>query len=589
MAVSEGQVRVTVDLNGKGDAFAHLKKTATGFDLILSRAEMLGSAAEKVGNGLEKNLERARAGTFSLKEGLDSALDVVSAFGPKGQLIAGLGKIALEVANHFANMSPPISAATVAIIAQRTPVQALTAKYTGLAIAAETAAKAIGEVVAKGRGYEIDAAKARGDDKSAAQLEQAQVVRAAQADRDAARAELRRLEGQTTEAQAQIAENQRAIEALGAERFRNRGDNAALAALDATEASLREQSKSARKIIETTVDLITQQGVLVEKADDRVRAEGERLVRLASAVEEVAAQKEPERPKEPRGGGATEKRASEVDALLARLAKGATDREQKLQAIEDDSWRKRLAEYDAAEQERIEKRAQAMADATAKSNAATIEYIKSVAAANDNQIARTIRQIGEATEYSAPGLEKFTGLVDRLSESWGASFEARARLRELQNDPNATEEQRVNAATDARKKNIAAIKTSIVAGTELAASVVKNEKAQQLIQGIGQAGLGFASLAEYDYGAAALHFISAGILGYKAFSGASGGSGAGGAGGREGSRRISALTETASGSNSPWVFQFNAPYYGNPQAAAVALWEMADTIDGTGFDMAEAS
>lgn len=592
MAASEGQVRVSIELTGKGNAVAHLKQTATGFDLIKSKAEMLGTAGEKLANGLNSSFDKARSGTLKFKDGLDAALDVASAFGPWGKIISGVGKSVVALVDgisDFVDLSPRVSAATVAIVAQQSSVAVLAARYKGLAINAENAAKAIEDVARKRRGIDIDTARASGDDQKAGALSGAESVRLAQADLKEAKGRLNQLEGQVTEARSTLGENERKLSDLNAQAFANKGNPVALAAIDGMRSAIEQTSNDARKIIEATTAQIPEQQNLVQSATAKVRAEGQQLQRLVDVVEDSPATKPaPEPDPAPRGGGRAEVRIAEVDALLARLAQGATAREEKLEAIADDGWRRRLDEYEAAQEEASQKRIAEQASFIEKMDKLNGDLLKTLAAANDNGLADQYRQIGDAALFASPGVESLFSAVSKVTGALEESARARADLATIK-ESGASPEQKTKAETEARKKNNLAIKQSIAVGGELAASVVKDEKSKQLVYAITQAGLGFASLAMYDYGAAALHFGAAAILGYKAFAGPGGGAGAGGAGGRTPGRRTNALTETSQGSNSPWVFQFNAPFYGNPQAAAVAFWEMAGTADGTGFNQREAS
>lgn len=181
------------------------------------------------------------------------------------------------------------------------------------------------------------------------------------------------------------------------------------------------------------------------------------------------------------------------------------------------------------------------------------------AARSRAQMGNDIRDFASALSEALPGMAEFQGALSSIADTWAKWGQGSVNT-----------------------KN--AVVGSLGAIAKAGAAQIKNEKLRAGVLSIIELGLGFGSIAAYDYPAAAAHFTAAAILGTQALFSASGG---GGKGGNAGSSKTVARQVANSGSSgsAPYVININAPWFGpSLQEAAAGLVQFLQRPHGTGFE-----
>lgn len=583
MAISEGQTRVTLQLDGKGNAVAHMKQVEGGFAVIISKAQMLGEAGEKLASGLDRSFEKARKGTLTFRDGLDAALDVASAFGPVGKIVAGVGKSITAIVDGLWDLfatTPKFSDFGTAILSGLGPANQLAASMFQLARGAAEASKQLTAVKNSALLADAAAARSRGDEDAAKRLEAQAALNTSEDDTKSREAALRDARKRVTDATTAIPQIKRQLDELDQQAYtaKMQGDAQAEAAATTVMLPLRAALATAQATLKDAIPA-------VEAAYDDYTASLRKLSEDALRAQPgfVEFDESEANPKGPGGGKPAPKKTEAERKQEARLEliKALNEGDQRAIDLAFEADKANGIRLDSIEG--VTEAQVAAEDQQARLNEYIREYLLLADAANDNPLADRIRDFGEALTESLPGLAEHLGLVEQLSGTWVAALELRKEVDRLEADSNASPDAKLKAREKAQAAVNAAVRQSIAVGAQAAASFVKDESAKQAILAITQLGLGFAAIGAGDLGAAAAHFIAAGILGAQA-----GGAGAGGGGtkGKEAPRSLSAFRDGGQVAPTQYVWNINAPFFGNPQESARAFGEMQRSADGTGFEEA---
>lgn len=543
MAISEGQTRVTLQLDGKGNAVAHMKQVEGGFAVLISKAQMLGEAGEKLASGLDRSFEKARKGTLTFRDGLDAALDVASAFGPVGKIVAGVGKSITAIVDGLWDLfdtKDEFSAWGQALADGIGP----TLKLAGaLMTLGQRAAEASGKMTAV-RNSTLAAmaavARSQGDEDKAKRLEAQAVANVSKDDLavkkrelEAARQLVRDLDPSLiTEAKIKIENLTAKLEEALAD-----GDASAVAAittqLEPLKAGFSIANEDARRAaiehviakhaeVEALKAKLAEENLrgqpgFIEFGDDEAGAAMNEDRKKADKLSETASKKaEAERAKQQeddrRKAEATRKRelALELELALER----AVDDVQRMQ-LEREQWAADVRAGEMTEREfalQLSLQMLEVEQELTRQDEERLEKLrernKLIQASNDNQLAEQLGEYSTTLQGVLPNSSALVASISELGSMWAEVLELQKQAEESR-DPLDIER--------AKKAENRAIRESIAVGAEAAASFVKNESAKQAILAVTQLGLAFGAIGTGDFGAAAAHFTAASILGAKAF------------------------------------------------------------------------
>lgn len=612
MAISEGQTRITLQLDGKGNAVAHMKQVEGGFAVLVSKAQMLGEAGEKLAAGLERNFEKARKGTMTFKDGLDTALDVASAFGPIGKIISGVGKSIAAVVDGLWDLfatTPKFSELGTAILTGVSPAWKLAGAMNALATQAASAAGQLTNVKNSALEAAAATARSRGDEDAAKRFEAQAALNVSQDDVKARKEALLEARKRVTDASTAIPQIKRQLADLDQQVYAAtmQGDEQAAAAATAVMVPLRAALGSAQAALKDAIPAVEAAyddytASLSKLQEDALRAQpgfveftedeaGGAMKGDLKPDKKAEAERKKKEEDDKRKEEAARKREQALERELA--LERAVDDVHRMQ-IEHEQWAADVRAGEMTEREFALRVALQMLEAgqeLARQDEERLENIREynelLEAANDNKL----RLAGQLSEYSdalsgvAPGVAAFADALQRIVSTSHEAATAQEAFDEAQKKGVKGEELfgLYERSVAAQKAHSLAVRESITVGVQAAASFIKNENAKQAVLAITQLGLAFGALAMGDFGAAAGHFTAATILGAQAFGS---GAGSGGARGKEPPRNLSAFRESSQPQQAQYHWHINAPFFGNPQESSRAFRDMERSADGTGFEEA---
>lgn len=202
-------------------------------------------------------------------------------------------------------------------------------------------------------------------------------------------------------------------------------------------------------------------------------------------------------------------------------------------------------------------------------------------------MADEIRDFSASLSEALPGMQEFSGALGVISSSWAdvaAANDNAADVYEKFLDKKATESELLKATKDARTAEVRGIIASVGAGAMAAAESIKNERLRAGILATIHLGLGTALMFVPGAQQEAIgHLAGAAILGSVAIFGGSK-SGGGSISGRS-SRAVGRSLSDQGGAGGAWTFNIFGGWFGtaSPQETAASLYQLTRRGGGSGY------